>query len=50
MWLDMKNQGIRIDDELFEWLDSQVKSKRFASISHGVRYCVQETMRRERGK
>lgn len=32
--------SVSIDENLLKWLDSQIKTKRFASRSHGIEYAV----------
>ena len=35
---------VSLDPELFEFLESKVKDRTFASISHGVNFCVAKYM------
>ena len=32
--------SVTVDDSLLKWLDTQIKSKRFASRSHGIEYAL----------
>ena len=32
--------SVSIDDDLCRWLDSEIRSKRFASRSHGIEYAL----------
>lgn len=34
------------DQELLDWIDEKVEEGRFASRSHGIRFCIQKTMER----
>jgi Arc/MetJ-type ribon-helix-helix transcriptional regulator len=34
--------SITIDDNLVKWLDSQIKSKRFANRSHGLEFALNQ--------
>ena len=38
--------SIAIDPDLLKWIESQVKSKRFASRSHAIEYAVNELRKR----
>jgi Arc/MetJ-type ribon-helix-helix transcriptional regulator len=42
-----KSISVTIDEDLLKWLESQVKTKRFSSISHGLDFCVNEQKKRE---
>ncbi|MEM3191832.1 MAG: hypothetical protein QW292_07040 [Candidatus Parvarchaeota archaeon] len=37
-----KKISISIDEDLLAWAESQVKKKRFASISHAVNFALNE--------
>lgn len=41
-----KKISVAIDGELLEWIEKQIREKRFASVSHAVNYCVNEEKRR----
>lgn len=32
--------NVSIDENLIKWLDSQIKTKRFASRSHGIEFAL----------
>jgi Arc/MetJ-type ribon-helix-helix transcriptional regulator len=32
--------SVSIDENLLKWLDSQIKTKRFASRSHGIEFAL----------
>ena len=34
--------SISVDSDLFNWLDAEIKSKRFASRSHGIEFALNE--------
>lgn len=34
--------SVSIDENLLKWLDSQIKTKRFASRSHGIEFALNE--------
>jgi Arc/MetJ-type ribon-helix-helix transcriptional regulator len=40
---------ISIDRELLDWIDAQVRERRFATRSHGIALAVQELGRKEQG-
>lgn len=40
-------KNITIDVELLKWVEQQIQSKRFASLSHAVEYAL-EKLRREK--
>jgi Arc/MetJ-type ribon-helix-helix transcriptional regulator len=33
--------SVAIDEDLLKWVDSEIKTKRFASRSHAIEYCLQ---------
>jgi Arc/MetJ-type ribon-helix-helix transcriptional regulator len=35
-----KKTSIAIDTELFQWVQEQIKLKKFASLSHAVEFCL----------
>jgi Arc/MetJ-type ribon-helix-helix transcriptional regulator len=39
--------AITIDQELLDWIDEKIKSKKFANRSHAIEYCVHEAMENE---
>jgi len=43
----MKNTSVTISEELLEWLETQVKEGRFASVSHGIRVALDKLMKKE---
>ena len=40
--------SMTIDAELLRWLDSKIKTKKFANRSHAVEYCVEFTRKRDK--
>lgn len=34
--------SIAMDEDLLEWIDSQIKTKRFATRTHAIEYAVQK--------
>jgi Arc/MetJ-type ribon-helix-helix transcriptional regulator len=38
---------ITIEQKYLEWIDQQIKEKRFANRSHGFEYAVQKLMKTE---
>jgi Arc/MetJ-type ribon-helix-helix transcriptional regulator len=40
--------SIALDEELLEWVDGMVLSKRFANRTHAVEYALQRLKERER--
>ena len=38
---------IYIDQELLEWVEDQVRERKFKSINDGIRNCIQECMWQE---
>lgn len=42
-----KRYTISIDEEIGNWLESLVESKRFRNISHGFEFCVNEVRKIE---
>jgi metal-responsive CopG/Arc/MetJ family transcriptional regulator len=36
--------SVTIDENLINWLDAQIKKKKFASRSHGFEYAINELM------
>jgi len=42
--------GVTVDREVFEWLQSKVADKTFATLSHGVEYCLFQEMKRQGGQ
>jgi Arc/MetJ-type ribon-helix-helix transcriptional regulator len=39
--------SVAIDEDLLEWIHSEIGKKRFASASHAVNYALNETRKRE---
>ena len=37
-----------IDDEMLKWIESQVKTGKFANRSHGIEYCIRYTKNNEK--
>lgn len=35
--------SVHLPDPMVAWLTKEVEKGRFASMSHGIRYCVQQT-------
>lgn len=40
--------SIALDAELLNWVESMIKLKRFASVSHGVEYALQRLREQEK--
>lgn len=40
--------SVTLSKELVKWIDEQIKTKRFASRSHAVEYCVDKIMKEEK--
>lgn len=38
---------ISLDSRFLEWLDEGIKSLKFATRSHGIEYCINQTMKEE---
>ena len=34
--------SVSVEEDLFKWLDSEIKNKRFASRSHGIEFALNE--------
>lgn len=34
--------SITLDEEYLKWIDSQIKTKRFASITHAIEYALEQ--------
>jgi len=46
-----KNQvTISLDPRFCDWLDKGIASLKFATRSHGIEYCINEVMKREKAK
>jgi len=45
--VEKKKTSISLDEEQLNWIDSQIKTKRFASVSHAVEYAL-ERLRQEK--
>ena len=41
----MERTTITIDKKQLEWLEEKVRSGEFASVSHGIRRCVDKVMK-----
>jgi len=39
--------SVSVDEELLTWLDSKIKSKIFASRSHGIEYALNELKKKK---
>ena len=37
-----------VDKELLQWLDKQIKRRKFANRSHGIEYCIQLAIEEEK--
>lgn len=37
-----EKMSVSIDENLIKWIDSQIKTKRFASRSHGIEYALNQ--------
>jgi len=49
----MKTKGkmtVSVDQELIEWIDKEIKTKRFASRSHAVDYILTDWIAEEKKK
>jgi Arc/MetJ-type ribon-helix-helix transcriptional regulator len=44
-----RKTSITLDDEVLEWIDAQIKKRRFRSISHAIEYAIYELMEKEKG-
>ena len=42
-----KQPTVTLDDEVRNYLQQQIKEKRFSSVSHGVNYAVYRLMKEE---
>ncbi len=42
-----KQTTVTLDDEVLNFLQQQIKEKRFSSVSHGVNYAVYRLMKEE---
>lgn len=45
-----KRYTISIDENLGNWLENSVESKRFRNVSHGFEFCVNEVHKKENTK
>jgi len=34
--------SVALDEELLEWIDSQIKTKRFANRTHAIEYAIEQ--------
>jgi len=41
--------SITLDSELLEWIDKEVKKKRFATRTHAIEYAIQRLIEEEEG-
>ena len=41
---------VSIDEELFKWIEEQIKEKRFAGISHAIEYALFKLMKEEQSQ
>lgn len=49
MFYNMKiSIAATIDDEMLKWVESQVKTGKFANRSHGIEYCIRYTKNNEK--
>ena len=39
---------VTVDPEIVAWIESQVKDKRFASVSHGFEYAIHRLIEEEK--
>ena len=44
----MKGVSITLEEKQLEWLEEQVKEGKFASLSHGIRYALNELMKKDK--
>jgi len=42
--------SITLDKETIEWLNSEIKTKRFASMSHAIDYALNELIIKDKSK
>ena len=40
--------SVTLSEEIIKWIDEQINTKRFASRSHAVEYCVNKVMKKEK--
>lgn len=40
--------SVSVDKELLQWLDKQIKRRKFANRSHGIAYCIQLAIEEEK--
>jgi len=40
--------AISVDNDLVKWIESQIKTKKFANRSHGIEYCIEFTKNNEK--
>jgi Arc/MetJ-type ribon-helix-helix transcriptional regulator len=41
--------SINLDEDLIKWIDSEVKTKRFANRTHAIEYALEQLRKREKG-
>jgi len=44
---DKKTLTITMDDDLCEWIDKEIKSKRFATRSHAIEFAIHKMKTKE---
>jgi Arc/MetJ-type ribon-helix-helix transcriptional regulator len=42
-----KSISVTIDENLIKWIEEGIKTKRFASVSHGIEFSISELKKRE---
>lgn len=40
--------SIALDEELLEWIDSEIKTKRFANRTHAIEYALEQIRKKAR--
>jgi len=43
-----KKRTVTLPDDVLEWIDKQIKVRRFSSLSHALEYCVYQQIQREK--
>jgi len=40
--------SVTLSEEIVKWIDEQIKTKKFASRSHAIEYCVYQVMKKSK--
>lgn len=43
-------RSVTISKEILEWINEQIRNKRFNNVSHALEYCAYKIMKQEQNK